>query len=795
MCDAVQVNVQKAGANVEVVRAKLDRKEDLEVLEWLTKHNHGAQQSDYFNRRQRGTGQWLLDSVKFKRWVEGDKLTLFCPGIPGSGKTILTSIVINEVTELVKNDDNVGIAYLYCNFRRKSEQTARDLLASVLKQLAHQRPSLPAALRSLYDKHKDQRTWPSFEDIAKVFQSVVSEYTKVFVIIDALDELSLSDDCCSTLLSEIRDVGVNLFATSRSVPEITSQFEGCLKEDIRATEEDVKRYIQGQIEGNMPQLRRHIEEFPQLMEEIKDGIIAAVDGMYVSGHHPTSGVPPCAHPLYRRFLLAAIYLGSLNDKTTPKKVRAALADYQKQRSGSGEDQKVHQLAKAYDQAMERISGQEPGFWKLAKEALAWITCATRPLTAIELRHAIAVEKNTSMLDESNVPRTDLIISVCGGLVTIDEESDVIRLVHYTVQQYFERTRGTWFPGSQADITDACLTYLSFDAFESGICANGTQFEARVQSNPLYHYVACNWGYHARESLPLRRTVRDFLVRQTRAHAAASEAFLLERIGLGEWGTGIGLGLGEWGHTRDIPSYTTGLHLAVLFGLHEAVDFFHGAESLNMRDSEGRTPLRLAAEVGHVAVVQRLLATNQVDVNLEDAANSTPLGAAAQYGHEDIAFLLLETGQARVNCSDSSGNTPLILAAQGGSDALVKRLLETGQADVDSADYLGQTALSWAARVGNEGAVRLLLETGQVDINSTDNDGWTPLMWAAAEGHYAAVKLLLATGEAEVDGRDITGNTPLLLAFEGGHESVVNLLLGTGQADISYEDGKRAQILR
>ncbi len=55
----------------------------------------------------------------------------------------------------------------------------------------------------------------------------------------------------------------------------------------------------------------------------------------------------------------------------------------------------------------------------------------------ELQYAIAVEIGESELDEENLPDIEDIISVCAGLVTIDEQSGVIRLVHYTTQEYFE----------------------------------------------------------------------------------------------------------------------------------------------------------------------------------------------------------------------------------------------------------------------------------------------------------------------------------------------------------------------
>jgi Cdc6-like AAA superfamily ATPase len=118
------------------VASKLNRNEDVEILNWLTDIDYGPQQTDYIRRRQAETGQWLLDSSEFEAWVENNNQTLFCPGIPGAGKTILTSIVVDNLTSRFRNDSKTGIAYIYCNFGRRDKQKIDDLLSSLLKQLA-----------------------------------------------------------------------------------------------------------------------------------------------------------------------------------------------------------------------------------------------------------------------------------------------------------------------------------------------------------------------------------------------------------------------------------------------------------------------------------------------------------------------------------------------------------------------------------------------------------------------------------------------------------------------------------
>jgi Cdc6-like AAA superfamily ATPase len=107
------------------------------ILNWLTPIDYAPQQIDYIARREEGTGQWLLDSVEFQSWLKKtDGQCLFCPGIPGAGKTILAAIVVEELTTTFQSrGDNVGVAYIYCNFKRYHEQRAEDLCLSLLKQL------------------------------------------------------------------------------------------------------------------------------------------------------------------------------------------------------------------------------------------------------------------------------------------------------------------------------------------------------------------------------------------------------------------------------------------------------------------------------------------------------------------------------------------------------------------------------------------------------------------------------------------------------------------------------------
>jgi hypothetical protein len=265
---------------VTLVQLQEDRGRQ-KIFDWLTLIDYAPQQNDFICRRQAGTGQWLLDSVEFRAWLEDKRQTLFCPGIPGAGKTIMTAIIVDYIYTKFRQDTNIGIAYLFLNYKRNDEQKIEDLLSSLLKQLAQGQPLIPDPVKSLYDRHQRQRTRPSVDEILEALYSVTAIYSRVFIIVDALDECQVIQGCRTSFLSKIFHLqsksGANIFATSRFIPEIQKEFEKKLVLDIRASEHDVRRYL----DGHMSRLSKCVIKSPELQEKIKANIVDTVDGMYV----------------------------------------------------------------------------------------------------------------------------------------------------------------------------------------------------------------------------------------------------------------------------------------------------------------------------------------------------------------------------------------------------------------------------------------------------------------------------------------------------------------------------------
>jgi hypothetical protein len=356
-----------------------------------------------------------------------------------------------------------------------------------------------------------------------------------------------------------------------------------------------------------------------------------------------------------RFLLAQLYVDSLAYKTTPKAIKFALRKLEKTSEVQDDNKESKALDSAYLQAMEQIQVQSPKHQELAMQALSWITCAKRRLTSSELQHAIAVELKESQLDTENIVDIGLTVSVCAGLVIVDKESDIIRLVHYTTQEYFERNLTTWFPNAHTDITEKCVTYLSFPVFETGFSPLEHHLAERFESNIFYVYAAQNWGWHAgKSSIEGERLILD-LLESTAKVSACSQAMIYD------------------GYGSLFETEMTGLHLAAYFGLWKST----------------------------LALLERSL-----DVNSKDYAGQTPLSWAAKNGHEVVVMLLLDKN-ANIESKDSLGQTPLSWAARNGHEAVVKLLLDKNANIESKDDWYGQTPLSWAARNGHEAVVKLL----------------------------------------------------------------------------------------
>jgi len=504
-------------------------------------------------------------------------------------------------------------------------------------------------------------------------------------------------------------------------------------------------------------------------------------------------------------------MDSLVEKVNVKQVKIALKTLPK-----GSDA----YDKAYSAAMERIFAQRKEPSEVAKKTLSWILCARRPLRTEELLHALAVEVDETVMDEDNFLDTEQILTICAGLVTIDEQSGTVRFIHYTTQEYLQRNREHWLPGAEVETAGICAAYLCLDDLSAGPCSTKQDYDRRVKALPLLNYAAVNWGPHIGNLSEIdfasdlgRQVEKKALDLLSNAENLSSSSQALFKSSRDDFFSGEQIA--HEGKGLSASHWIARFGLTLLFGRWDS-----GEAQWDRRDFEGRVPLSWAAGEGHGEVLKLLLKTGNVEIDSKDRLGRTPLSWASGNGRETTVQLLRDW-KADVNSRDEDGQTPLLWATQNGQEAVVKLLLSDSGVEIDSRDDYGWTPLLWAVRRKDEAIVKLLLDTKQVDVESKATNGQTPLLWAVQKGNggilklllnsgrvnvgyegedgqtllalaseygqEAAVELLLATGKVDVNCKDVIGQTPLIVATKCEHEAVVRLLLNTGKVDVDWKD--------
>lgn len=181
----------------------------------------------------------------------------------------------------------------------------------------------------------------------------------------------------------------------------------------------------------------------------------------------------------------------MTDQQNEEGIRTALTSF-----SSVSEKNV--LERAYHLTVKRMESQPPNNLDLAKRTIDWITNTKRPLTVAELEEAIAIKIGSSDFDETNFTAFEQLKSYCCGVVTVDDVTQHVKLIHSTTQTYFEGLWETWFPEAHEIISNSSLTYVAYDSFEEAASVSVQAQDALLEKRPFHKYAVQYWGRHFRE---------------------------------------------------------------------------------------------------------------------------------------------------------------------------------------------------------------------------------------------------------------------------------------------------------
>ncbi|KAL8708822.1 MAG: hypothetical protein Q9220_006383 [cf. Caloplaca sp. 1 TL-2023] len=751
--ERVNLDVSNITHGFENLQQREKEKIRRQIQDWFSPLNFFKTQQDIFSRREQGTGEWLILSKTFEGWVSGQDRTLLCPGIPGAGKSILASTVVDHLRNLPMGVPPVGVAAIFFNFKERGIHTTEDLLAALCVQLMQHLGHLPQQLIDLHHTCSSVGARPTIQDILAIFKDIISLLDKAYVVLDALDESS--EIVRRLLLQNLKKSGsqVRLLITTRHVDEIIREFPNSARTEIRASCNDLERYISSRIASNN-RLARFVQQPSALAQNICKSVISSADGM---------------------FLAAKLHLDSLAAKSSIRAIKNALGNL----SSS--------LTDLYDDAIGRIRSQNEDDWKLAKRALQWVAFTYRPLRPFDLQQALSIEPDDTISDPEAFPPVDLVLDVCAGLLKVDEEVKVVRLVHYTAQDYFDALLETRFEEAHASIAQDCMALLSF--------AQPTASLATSVSD-LVFYASTFWSSHAKAAseAALEKQIEQFLAGEPRMFMMTVSEY-------------------------DRPQYDSSVYyrcqrrccgpeLAAFYGLEEALyKILQSLHDINAVMYNGMSLLHLAAYNDQHSILEILL-DHDADINCHtvDYDANTPLHVALRQNSIKSAKVLVGRG-ADLKALNSEGSTPLLSISPQDPRPFVRLLVDAGaevtaggifsdtplmhniisRHDVETLQFLMDycptnsekqinvlsSALVDAASWGSGQIVKMMLDFG-ADVNS-ESRGVTPLMQATRIGNTATLMVLLDHG-ADISRIDDYGRTFLHTAAKFGHGDCLQVLV-------------------
>ena len=192
-----------------------------------------------------------------------------------------SSVIVDDLQRHPPAGDS-AVAFVYCNYKERFQQTFKNLVSSLIRQISNQAHMIPDTLRALHQRHVRHSTRPTRSELLELLATVSSYCSSVWIVVDALDESNNIDGTRSGLKSDLHTAipNASFIFTSRRLEDIEMHFSNFPSLEIRANDRDIRLYLSNQLE-NEARLAKHIKADESLRALMLDTIVRRSDGMSV----------------------------------------------------------------------------------------------------------------------------------------------------------------------------------------------------------------------------------------------------------------------------------------------------------------------------------------------------------------------------------------------------------------------------------------------------------------------------------------------------------------------------------
>lgn len=235
---------------------------------WLSGLDPSSNYNRALRKRLQGTGSWLIKNDVFRDWEQdpGPGSIIWLYGIPGCGKTILSSTILEHVLDSYPPTSNTAVLYFFFDFNDVNKQQHEAMIRSLLSQLSMHCVSVPPVLDTLYSSCMNGGRKPTFEALLETFHQMAIIFKTTFIILDALDECEERPELMADIEQLVgwKDTNLRILATSRREKDIEDSILPLTKDESRICMQsalvnaDIRAYVHDQIRTNT-KLHRVVE--------------------------------------------------------------------------------------------------------------------------------------------------------------------------------------------------------------------------------------------------------------------------------------------------------------------------------------------------------------------------------------------------------------------------------------------------------------------------------------------------------------------------------------------------------
>jgi hypothetical protein len=236
--------------------------------------------------RSADTGKWYIQGAQYEAWkVDGGSFS-WLYGSAGSGKTILSAGIIEDLQGYCDVDPARSLAFFFFDFNDAEKQDPVNMVKSLLSQFLNRCDRVPDTVRSLYASCENGRREASHQQLLQALRDILELLPAPFVVLDALDECS-NWNALFDILQEMQGWGkdtLRILLTSRKEVEIEEALEDAVPPDSRTcleshlVDKDVRTYVQERLAKDKSFKRWQGDS--EIKQEIERTLGRKANGMY-----------------------------------------------------------------------------------------------------------------------------------------------------------------------------------------------------------------------------------------------------------------------------------------------------------------------------------------------------------------------------------------------------------------------------------------------------------------------------------------------------------------------------------